>query len=164
MEPETLNVIGTISAAVAAGAAFFSMVLARKESRAVRSRDRYVTWCEQPAIRAIEQFHQTLIGPLEKSIRSNPDQDTYQWQAEQVQSAVRALQRELEKGALTLGKPRLEVRLVTACRDMEDGVLGKLHEFAVGEEAPSIDVDKEVRRCTLRIAEIVARGDPTWEN
>ena len=47
---------------------------------------------------------------------------------------------------------------------MEDGVLGKLQEFAVGEEATSIDVDKEVRRCTLRIAEIVARGDPTWEN
>ena len=163
MEPETLNVIGTLSAAVAAGAALFSVVLAAREGQAVRNRDRYVTWCEQPALVAIADFHQELIGPLEGSVRSDPDQATYQWQAGLVQSAVMTLQRKLQHGALSLGRGQLEGELVLSCQRMEDGVLAKLHDYAAGKDE-SIDVDKEVRRWSARVAEIVARGDPTWED
>ena len=162
MSPEALNAIGTFSAAVAAIAALVSIVLAASEGKRARARDRFVRWCEEPAIGALNQFHDTLIEPLEKSLQRDPDQDTYQWQAQQVQSAKRALLRSLSQAALSLGDGALEGRVVLACNRLEDGILEALQAYAVGNRE-TLDVDEEVRLWSTRVAEVVARGDPTWD-
>ncbi len=159
---EWSEAIGTFSAAVAAIAALVSVVSVASESRAQRKRDRFVRWFEDPARAALDRFHLAAIEPIQKSLQRNPDASTYQWQAQQVQSAKRDLQRILSQSALTLGDGRLETRLTIACNELEDEIFKQLQAYAIGDIV-DLDVDEVVRRCTTRVASIILRGDPTWE-
>lgn len=148
------EVIGAVSSAVAATAAAVAVWTTWRQARIARARERFMRWCEEPSRKALKAFHEHVVPKLKGMVVRNPSRQLYQKQSDLVQSCVRQLERSLLYAAISANGNRMDTALEKACQELEDGLLQRLEEYAVGK-ADELTVDAQVRQSHAQIVGVI---------